>query len=192
MITATKATEWLERDPSTNPPDTMRVVMIYAPEVDGAWVTTQHNIDGADSRTWHSRRIEWSMPPTTDALKFATASAELRPLLDRIRDGYEAKWNGSNHIGTYTADASAAIDDVARWIDNAAQLPGENAGLWEAQDWYEWTMPESITADSTDQELWQLANEEDAMWEATESVVLDGTYDLFRDHRDRLKEAANA
>ena len=60
---------------------------------------------------WHNRAIRFQIP----ALTADAANSLMEDLLERcqkIVDGYEQVWNGSNHVGKYTSEAQGIIDAI--------------------------------------------------------------------------------
>lgn len=179
---------WIDPDYTTSPITSKRIAMLYDPDGDAVTVTTRHAIDGTGSRIWHGEYQEWTLPTDADAIRFVDALPSLQPLFDRIRAGYECVWDGSNHIGTYSDDARLAIDEIAAWIETSApRIPGDNAGVWYAADWYA-DYPASITADTTDEEIAAIAEREDTYYLDEFGAVLIDTYDYLIGIRDRLAE----
>ena len=69
--------------------------------------------------TIHGRTLELEVELTqgalvvADAEKIAALAAEAQPLVDRVVAGYDTRWDGSNTVGTLTADAREAWDALA-------------------------------------------------------------------------------
>jgi len=103
-------------------------------ETQRIWCTYDAEIGNAvPTHVWHRRTLRWSIPPLT-----AEAANDLmervRPLAAQIVAGYEAVWDGSNHVGRYTADAEAAIEQIERICDG----PWDETDViesWDTEDW---------------------------------------------------------
>jgi hypothetical protein len=98
---------------------------------------------------------------------------ELTPLFQRIVEGYEKYWSGSNHVGKLTEDAQDAKDEVytrlARDFD-----PTELLQVWDAGDWLNDSDLETITAETSDDELENMAKQFESEADSQE-IVLTGT-----------------
>jgi hypothetical protein len=187
-ITATHMAEWIERDDYATPTCQQRIVLWYDPASNEVGVSTQYATNDTRRDTWLRRRLEWTMPSDTHAVQFVAALPELDPLFDRIHAGYDTRWDGSNHVGTYTDDARMAIQQVADWLDTECpRIPGENAGVWHAADWYT-DYPEGVTANTTDAELAEISEREDSIYYHEYGAVIVDTLDYLTAYRDQLRE----
>jgi hypothetical protein len=189
---------WLEPDPSTSPAAAMSAELRFDPEAwedpdrTPLWVTTAHHNSGTPAAIWHGIILRWTLPLRVDAAEFTRRVNEgwLDDLLARIAAGHAVAWNGSNHVGTLTADADSAAEALSDRLDVAPELASENAGLWEAEDWLsEGFDPADVgmTGQTTDAELTALAEALDREALA-EQAVLTGTLDWLRGRRDRLRD----
>ena len=53
---------------------------------------------------------------------------EMRPLFDRVCTGYGVDWNGRDHIGVYSADAQAALEEISSKMRAALETSYELNG----------------------------------------------------------------
>jgi hypothetical protein len=83
---------------------------------------------------WHGHRQRWGIP----ALRPDAANAliaEIAPLAQRVCDGYEEHWDGSNHVARFDTDAQEAIDAIDTLCERAGEEPTEQVQVWDASDW---------------------------------------------------------
>jgi hypothetical protein len=164
---------WIAPDVTESPNTAQLITMHYDPADDAVTVTLS-------SRAEPMPPGYWSLPVDTHAIRFVDALPTLQPLFDRIRTGYTPS-------GKLTDDGLAAVIAIAEWIDtDAPRIPGDNAGVWYAADWYD-LLPE-ITADTTDEEIAAIAEREDTYYLDEFGAVIIDTYDYLIDYRDRLAE----
>jgi hypothetical protein len=66
--------------------------------------------NGVPGKVWHDRILRFSIPCINSEAANALMKS-LLPLAEKIVDGYECIWNGSNHIGTFTEEAQEAREE---------------------------------------------------------------------------------
>src|SRR5690554_5820712 len=71
---------------------------------------TRYITDATPSDVYYHHRLEFRIPSsiTGRALNRVFEDSEFRRLCERIIDGYDTKFNGSNVIGVYSDDAKEA------------------------------------------------------------------------------------
>lgn len=137
---------------------------------------------------WHGLTQQWGIP----LLTADTANAlmhRIAPLAQKVLDGYEEIWDGSNHVGRLTEAASAASDKIERMCD---VVTGDMVVEY-ASDWFRSCTPADIgvTTDSTDADLEQVAA--DALEYAGGDVhVIHGAEEFLREMRDDLRDERDA
>jgi hypothetical protein len=73
--------------------------------------------NGLPGYVWHNRAIRFSIPAlTADAAN--DLMQEISDRCQKILDGYDCVWNGSNHVGTYSDAAQKIIDSLHYEMDN--------------------------------------------------------------------------
>ena len=82
---------------------------------------------------WHGRTMTWSINPyiTGQQLVDLMGRDDVRAMLQRVHDGHDTDWNGSNFVGTLTADADAADECLTRLFDEAEG----DVQVWNVDDW---------------------------------------------------------
>ena len=82
-----------------------------------AFVNTE--INGTPCDVWHGRRFWFCLPDpmSTSVRELAELMRNLKPLAQRICDGYESEWNGNNFVGRLNADAQAAYDEMQQRVE---------------------------------------------------------------------------
>lgn len=84
---------------------------------------------------WHGHALRWSVPPylTQEQCDALLADETVRTLAARITAGYSSEWDGSNHVGRLTADASDAQDSMDSYLQANYQVG--DAEVWLAADY---------------------------------------------------------
>lgn len=124
----------------------------YDPEIGGA----------VTFAVWHNRTKRWHIPALRKAAAWDLLQ-KIAHLATRIVDGYEARWDGSNHVGTYTEDAISAYEEITDMCQEAWQDTDTHLVVWQAEDWLADAsdIRAKVRADSTDEELSDLEDEID-------------------------------
>jgi len=105
-------------------------------EDEAMWAESNGEIGNAvPMDVWHGTTLRWYMPPIQAAAANALMD-ELLPLAERVIDGASVKWDGNNNVGVYTEDASDAIHEIERIVNDWAC---ERVGFdWmSAADWFQ-------------------------------------------------------
>jgi len=166
-------------------------VQLWFDPSDGALQTAmRYSIDGTPAAIYCGRVFSWTIPHGTDPRRFTREinTGSLDALLDRIVAGYDKSSSGRPVL---SGDAWYAHQEIGEWIASWEwTLPGENAGLVDAYDWFEGSSSSDfetlgLRSDSADDELAALAAQLDEN-ARQESVVLTGTVEYLRRCRDDL------
>ena len=143
---------------------------------------------------WNGRTIRFPAPCMT-AAGMNRLMDEIAPLAERVFAGAEIKWNGHNHVGKLDEDARDAADEIEQTCSELEPDPSETVTEWDACEFYYAVKGDlGVTADSTDDELEDLAEK----LEAEDSVdpgsggpmILNGTLEFLQSIRDNLREEA--
>jgi hypothetical protein len=86
--------------------------------------------DGTPMAEWHQRDLRFEIANArhgkqkidTARLKADLRNGVLADLIDRIIAGHSIVWNGSNHVGRFTQDATDAADDLRDHLENRYTL----------------------------------------------------------------------
>ena len=147
---------------------------------------------GTPFRVWHGRTIRWAIPALTTEAAEALLE-EILPLAQRVVEGYECRWDGSNHVGKLDEDAQEA-DEAIRNLCDRNWSESEVLSVWEASDWYgqcgsgAYLAGElGLTAETTDAELSALATKEE---DAAEPARIEGVERFLSDLREELRAEA--
>lgn len=83
---------------------------------------------------WHSRtlRVPVSCYVSGQALTDYLQDADTLALLQRIHDGHSVNWDGSNHVGELDGDATAALNDLERALDDLGRDESALVVVWDA------------------------------------------------------------
>lgn len=113
--------------------------------------------NGTPMRVWNSLARQWRIPALTETAANALL-AEIAPLAERVVAGFERVWDGSDHVGEYDDDATAAIERIGSLCDR--DWSDQTIEVWDAADWYGGVgcrdaqrSSLGITAETTDEEL---------------------------------------
>jgi hypothetical protein len=126
--------------------------------------------------------------PDVESVRAHLNSDDGQRLLSRIVAGYDTEWNGNNHIGTLTDDASEAYEALITAVRDDVAAMDENGGYWDATDYFQHDVPD-VAATTTDAELQAMAERYDAE-AAGMMVVIGGTYNYLERLRDEARTAA--
>jgi hypothetical protein len=123
---------------------------------------------------WHQRVRRWTIPALTESAANALLE-EIAPLAERVVAGYSERWDGSNHVGEFDADADDAVEAIARLCDRDWS-EGDVIAVWDAADYLgnvgsaeAQARALKVTSTTTDDELDTIA--EDVESEASPAVV---------------------
>ena len=117
---------------------------------------------GVPMAVWHNRCLRWAVMPNLTAAEIRTLLDTLAPLAERVANGYEDAWDGSNTLGRFSEDA-----EYARYRAACAcrDVLTESGGVWDASDWLNalgraGTIADyGITALSTDDDLEEIGKQ---------------------------------
>lgn len=71
---------------------------------------------------WHNRELRFGISPYLKIDAINALLDEIAPLAQRVIDGYEEEWDGSNYIGMYTDDAEEAKSAIESLCDSADDI----------------------------------------------------------------------
>ena len=95
------------------------------------------------SDCWHGRSIRWLISPWLRVRAINYLLEELELLAQRVVDGYDEEWDGSNWVGTYTDDAESAKHQ----IESICEQSGIDVDdLFSVYSWEEWLDGNDIVA----------------------------------------------
>lgn len=85
------------------------------------------------SDVWHRRTLRWSVTPciSGEAITELLQRDDVIDLLERVHDGHDTKWNGSNFVGTLTDDAEEARDELTQIFESV----DPDVGVWNVESW---------------------------------------------------------
>jgi len=96
---------------------------------------------GASPEVWHSRVLRYSVSNrvTVTGLRAIAACPIVNKLLLRICAGHSVDWDGSNHSGELTEDASDASSDLTDILSENMWTNADTSehlcDVWEIGDW---------------------------------------------------------
>ncbi|MFF4344298.1 hypothetical protein ACFY00_30765 [Kitasatospora sp. NPDC001540] len=149
--------------------------------------------NGMPSRVYHRIDVRFPLGQILTPKGANDLLAELAPLAQRVLDGSEVEWDGSNHVGRIlTEDAQAAHDEiekrcaeVSEWDGGVLQVYSVDTigDLWSAED-------AGVTAQSTDEELEAIVKrlEQEVAEGAGNSAVVHGLGGYLKELRRELQE----
>lgn len=146
------------------------------------WVTQEYNDNSTPVDEWNNLIQTWCVNSHPSAANMSEWITDNLDLLTTICDGFEERWNGSNHVGSYSEEARSTMEAIEFAFDNDAG-PINYYEFWTVEGWLENSRDE-ITADMTDAQLADLAEQ----WEPLGEIVVDGSIlDFITEIRDTLK-----
>ena len=82
---------------------------------------------------WHGRTLTWRITPylSGSAIHNLIHGDDVKPLLERVHAGHDTEWNGNNYIGTLTADAESAYEQLGRIFEEVeTDIEVSDVGDW--------------------------------------------------------------
>lgn len=82
---------------------------------------------------WHGLAVRWYVPSeiSGESLTAIFSDGDFLAACQRIIDGFEEHWDGSNHVGRYTEDAQEAVSTAEGIISSLAEC----VEVWSAENW---------------------------------------------------------
>lgn len=164
-------------------------------ELDGDAVRANYDEfgNGTPIKVWNGQVKRWSLPCLRPAV-VDTLIQDLLPLLERVAEGLEIYWDGNNHRGRFSDDASEASEEIDSECQAAFDREHEHYKVWSASDWYSGIgsvaaqcVDLEITAASTDEDLEKLAESEAAALDPSMADEVEGVEEHLIWLRDELR-----
>lgn len=137
------------------------------------YLGTVYGIDGTPISVWHGTTRRYWLPNNVNAEELTTDinAGVFDELFQRIVDGSEVEWDGSNWRGRLNEDGRKAEEELEEEFEG---YEDESIGLYEAGDWLQDSSNEDlgVTAASTDEELAKKARELEEEARAEGAVVV--------------------
>lgn len=139
---------------------------------------------GVPMSVWNGTVIRYDLPhiPTTTDAK--SILARVLPLAEEVVSGYHSEqdqnFNWKGYLNDDAWEASYAIENILEQAEFGVEV-------WEAEDWYIDSLPESLTLTSTDEEITSLAKEETATAKDQGAYVTD-IEEFLLGYREHLQE----
>lgn len=137
---------------------------------------------------WHGIVRRWGIPCVT-AESANQLMRDIAPLAQRVLDGATIEWDGNNNVGVLTVDAQAAEEELSSLLDHddLTHIAEMEASEW----WSEGSLPEDLTADTTDDELAEIVDREEqdatTMQSEVYTVLLDAD-DYLSARREEMRD----
>jgi hypothetical protein len=148
---------------------------------------------GIPASVFHHVVLWWPIPCLTAAAANGLMR-ELAPLAQRMLTGGRVEWDRSNDVGVLTPDAQAAKQEIHELIADQAPDLDQVSDL-DAGDWFsEGDLPDGLSADTTDDELAELAAAEERevatieIGRRTRYTVLLNAEEYLTAHRAELRQ----
>jgi hypothetical protein len=128
------------------------------------------------------------------------AMEAILPLAQRVLDGAEVVWDGSNWVSKLDDDASKAEYEIERMLEPGNFSDSDFIAVWEASELFGWhgeNLPDSVTfsGEETEKELMDLCDilkGQFTLDEGTGSpMVITGLYNYIESIRDLVAEASD-
>lgn len=155
------------------------------PESRTCSINQEYDDNATPSRVWHGVDIERNIEPGVydgGQIEAYLNSREGQALLDRVCDGHEVEWDGSNHVGRMDDDAESALDEL---VEEIMSYPSDREE-WTCDGWFGNNSDDElgITAQTTDAEIKALAEKYER---EADAVLIDDVESYLRSRRDDAK-----
>ncbi len=146
-----------------------KTVLTFDPRDCTLSIDQEYDDNSTPSDVWHGLVLSAGLAPapTEKAARWYLDKPDAQALINRIVEGHESHWDGSNFVGSLTGDAEAAWHDL---IDGLCSQPENDWSLQDTGDWLQDS--QGVTADTTNAEIERRA-EEIRLTAEMEHVVLD-------------------
>lgn len=112
--------QFWESDPMQQSQSLCRIILYVYMEEKTANVDTQMKTNSTDGAVWHGLALEFRLPEDTDFTEFPEFfEEEVQPLLQKIGEGFESEWDGSNLKGRFTEEAQESIWELQQPLEGA-------------------------------------------------------------------------
>lgn len=140
--------EFWEADPMQQNKSICDIILYVNWEDKTANVETQMRTNSTDGAVWHGLASEFSLPEDTDFEQFPEFfKDEVQPLLQKIGDGFESFWNGSNWKGQFTEEANETIWELQQLLEGANVPTHDLVYYFSLRDLYNVGWSHSIESD---------------------------------------------
>lgn len=145
---------------------------------------------------FHGLRTRIRLPNNINAYTLHDDIDDIIDRINTIRSGFESRWNGHNWVGEFTDEAEGELNSLAYDIEDhpytVFHLLDDDAGIWDASNYYEYGNPDDLTSSLTDTEIRELAEYEYDNALSNDIKIRGGIDDLYNfliAARDELIEA---
>ncbi len=188
-------TDLIEEDPFNNH-NQAEIFLSVDWENEEIGVETYYRDNSTPGDVWHCLRSLIKLPNNVDPRYLKDDVDELLPRIESIRAGYESYHDGHNIKGRLSDEATQELYSLEYEIE---QIPYkhfhlfEDGGLWDADEWFVDRVNE-ITAETTDDEIKDLAKSYEYDAKVADGVIIRGGLDAiirhFKNQRDELIDKA--
>lgn len=168
--------------------DTQTLCQTYitiSPQDEKIWVTQEYDNNSTSMDIWNgidiSSRLGFGNVMDGKQIKNFLESDEAEKLLQRIFDGHEVNWNGSNLIGSLSDDASIAWDEILESMNEMTS----NVEVWDVETWF----GETIDNIMTDGKIDEIVKNTD---ENPEIFIIGDVREYLINRREELKKELEA
>lgn len=114
------AAEFWEADPMQNNQSICDIILYVNWEDKTAKVETQMRTNSTPGEVWNGIAGQFDLLDDTDFTRFPEFfKDEVQPLLQKIGEGFESVWNGSNYKGQFTEDAQEVLWELQQLLEGA-------------------------------------------------------------------------
>lgn len=151
------------------------------------------------SRVWHGVVRRYPLPCLSSQGANRAMEAIL-PLAQRVLDGAEVVWDGSNWVSKLNEDAEKAEYEIERMLEPGNFSDSDFIAVWDASEFFGWhgeNLPDSVTfsGEETEKELMDLCDilrKEFTIDEGTGSpMVISGLYNYLDSIRELVSDASD-
>jgi len=105
------ATQFWEADPMNNNGHSLCRICLYVDwESKEVKIETVMDTNSTPSKIWHGLASRYNLPEDTDFTRFKEFyDDEIKPIIQKAGEGFEAEWDGSNWKGNFTTESEELL-----------------------------------------------------------------------------------
>lgn len=117
---------------------------------------------------WHRRTLRWAIPNCLSPTGIDQLMDDVQVELQTIHDGHSVEWDGSNHVGRLTPEASEIGERLGQRLYECEDY--ERIAIWDAAEWLQLAWDETVNE-------YHAAPDKPSYMESLVSIALsDGAY----------------
>lgn len=158
-----------------------KTYITVSPQDEKIWISQEYDNNSTSMDIWNgidiSSELGFGNIMDGEQIKDFFESDGAKELFKRIFDGHEVNWNGSNHVGSLSDDASAAWDEIVETLNEMTS----DMEVWDVETWF----GNTIDTIMSDEEIDNLTKETD---ENTDVFIIGDVREYLMGRRKEIKE----